>query len=254
MRQILFALAVALSWSMTTAPLSAADPFSGKSPETMADKLPRPDAQADAAASAQVRKQFAAQYAQATSAEDRSRLAQQMLAAAQRESQPAVKFVLLRVARDTAALAEDVSTALAAADATSEQYDVDSIEWTGYALFKLGKSQDTKVRAEVATAAFALADEALSGNNVKSAKILLGIAHDCTPPANITMRKRIAEVSRRIESGEVASTGDPEGERSAASDSAPAAEAVLVGPPPEKLADYLQSVRWNGPATTLEAL
>lgn len=88
-------------------------------------KLPTPSAAAGATAARAVADAYSADSAAARSVDARAALAVKMLAAAADEADPANRYELFALARDTAAGAGDLRLAGWAVDAAASQYDVD---------------------------------------------------------------------------------------------------------------------------------
>jgi hypothetical protein len=132
-------------------------------------KPPPPDA-AQKQAEALIRSLFKAEYAK-RSASDLSALARKLLEqGAETKDDPAARFVLYREARDLAAQAGDIETALRAAENTIQAYDVDPL---AERLAALGKAEAAVRSAETARLLVdcyvRLADEAAAADQFESA-------------------------------------------------------------------------------------
>ena len=91
-------------------------------------KLPMPDASAQAEAMKSVREVYGADYGRARTPVDRAALAERLRKdAAQEKDDRVARFVMLRFARDIAANAADVATAMRAVDEMSAGYAIDAM-------------------------------------------------------------------------------------------------------------------------------
>jgi len=130
-------------------------PAVGKPAEDLPDRVPLPDAAAQAGAQARLEQTLA------------SAPAAELLNSARADGRPADEcFVLLEKARDVAAAGEDVDTALAATDELVRRYEVDALEVQVETFGKLRESVATpSVARALAEKGFALVDDAAGAGN-----------------------------------------------------------------------------------------
>jgi hypothetical protein len=148
-------------------PLRAAEPV---------ERRPVPDDAAQAKATALVQEIFGRQPRQ--TAEERRTLAQKLLAQAQGTADDAAaRFVLLRLARDTAAGAGDLELSLEAVDAMAEGFQIDAAAMKVEAVETAARGAATAAQHKAAAeGALSLADEAMRRDDVETATRLDRIA------------------------------------------------------------------------------
>jgi hypothetical protein len=131
---------------------------------------PEPDQAAQKEAEGRVRGTFKAEYAKRGVAESRD-LARRLLENGMRtQDDDALKFVLLREARDVAARACDAETALRAAEEAGRHFDVDPIALKLAALSKIaGAAKGADAVSALASGYFLAAQEAAAANRYDDA-------------------------------------------------------------------------------------
>ena len=107
-------------------------------------RLPIPDAAAQKESLAVIKDVYKADYDKAKTTPQKLELARKLLQQGeQTEGDPVGKFVLLRIARDSAAQAGDVSVTIQAIDKIVATYEVDPLEMKVEVLTKMSKSAST---------------------------------------------------------------------------------------------------------------
>ena len=146
-----------------------------ESPES---KLPVPDDDAQKKATAIVKDVFKADYDKAKSQSQKLELAKKLLQEGeQTQDDPTGRFVLLRIARDLAAQAGDVSVTMQAIDQIAASYEVDSLEMKTDEVAKLAKSTAGRHgQREVIEAIEHLTDAAVDKEKYPIAQHLAGLA------------------------------------------------------------------------------
>jgi len=132
-------------------------------------KAPAPEPLALKAAETLIRDAFKEDYSKSAPA-DRGALAKKLLKQGSSATDPAERFVFFREARDLAAFAGDVGTALDAADGLIDAFDVDAVEVRSATLSALSKTaRSPEDLTALAEASLALADESIARDDFKTA-------------------------------------------------------------------------------------
>src|SRR5262249_17440689 len=136
-----------------------------------------------------------------TAAADRLKLAEELLKKAQQTADdPVGRFVLLREARDLAALAFNPALAFKAVDEMAKDYDVSALDLKTPVLATASKSTAPAVIKGVAEGALTLAEEALATDTFPAAEALVAQAEAAAKKAGSTLLLKKA----RARAGEVA--------------------------------------------------
>lgn len=143
------------------------------------EKAPLPPEAAQAKALGLVKEIYGEQWRKAKTSAQKTALAAKLLAKANESTDPANRYVLLKVARDVAAQAGDAELAFKAIDAMAARYDVDVYKLKGAALSTAAKSVSSQkhVRA-VAERALLLMEQAVEKDDFAAAKYLGKLALD----------------------------------------------------------------------------
>jgi len=149
-------------------PNAAADAAAAKKP------VPTPDVEAQALA--QVKRVWGDQYARATTPAAKAAIAQRMLTqsrSAARRGSPD-QYAALKVARDIAASAGDVATALAAVDALAAEFEIDALGMKkDLSERALAAAQSAAEKKAAAVLAVAIAEDAVAAEKFDVARSLL---------------------------------------------------------------------------------
>ena len=140
--------------------------------------LPVPNKAAIAEAMALVRDLFQDEFKDAKTATKKSELAKKILKSGiETEGDAGGRFVLLRLARDIAAGANDLETALKAIDQLEESFDVDALSMRVKVLEQISpKSRDLKLRKLVFDTSMGLIDEAIEQEKLDAAETFQKLA------------------------------------------------------------------------------
>ena len=165
-----------------------------------ADAPPRPmppSAADQATADKLIKDVYKAEFAK-TAPSDKTALATKLLdEGKQTTSDPAAKFVLLRYARDLAADAGDVPTAMAAVDATGETFNVDAVDMKVTALNRAGKPPTASIGSDIIAAALTVVDEIIALDQFNQLGKLSAISElpavRASPAQATSLRTRITE-------------------------------------------------------------
>lgn len=167
-------------------------------------RTPVPAAEAVRGAEQLVRDLFKNDFARAKTPAEKATVAQQMLGALPQTNGAAERFVLLRVARDIAVAAGDVTTALKAADAIAVEFRVDAIDVRAAAFLKAAEVPGTRTdRRTVAKLAQSLARDAVTADRFELADALLTAA--LTAARTVDAFPQVREiVNQKKEAGDLA--------------------------------------------------
>jgi hypothetical protein len=160
-----------------------------------------PDAAALAAADKEFKDVHKAEFAKRKPAELQALAAKLLQEGIDTKDKPAVRFALLRGARDLAAKVGDLSLSLRAAGEMAERFDVDEQEMKLQAVETGARAATTRgANLHVAEAALPLAEEALDGDDFDKAKRFIQIALDTSKGAdNPSVRAAVDERLGEIE-------------------------------------------------------
>jgi hypothetical protein len=141
----------------------------------------------------EIDKVFAEERTKARTAEEKSRLAQQLVEAAGGEDDPQKRYALLETARSLAAESVSPSLALDVAEKIIEQYDVDDWEVRSETIADLTKhARRVEERGAVYTAAVDLAERAVAQNEYTAAREILKMAAETAIKARAFPQSRAA--------------------------------------------------------------
>ena len=159
-----------------------------------------PDEAAVKKAETELRELHKADY-KSTDASDRRALAKKLLAAGDRpDSEPAVRYAVLREAAEIAAQAEDLGTSFAAVDRLAAAFEVEPYGLKADALTSARKAaRRTDVLAKVATAGIRTAREARMADRLDAAQRALKEAETAAKAAkDAALNKPIADETRLL--------------------------------------------------------
>lgn len=150
---------------------------------------PIPDGVAQAKAEKTIKDLYNADFAKLKTAADRTALAAKLTQIARETNENlAVRFVLLREARDLAALANDVTGALQVIDQLAETYAIDVPDMKLTILAKAYKTAATAALNQVLTEnCLAVLEEAIAADNYDIALRLLAIAEAASKKAGVAV-------------------------------------------------------------------
>lgn len=154
--------------------LTPSKPLVPTKPRYQGPQLPIPSAADRDEALQLVRSLYQKEFEESRTAEDKVALAQSMLERAGQANKPAERFVLLDVARKTAAGAGGVDQTLEAVAMLSERFQVESLSLKTQSLAALSEgSLTTEARIQLAQEMITTADDAIAADQFDSAAALL---------------------------------------------------------------------------------
>jgi hypothetical protein len=178
-----------------------AEVASGAATRKPAPRPAAPDTKAQAEAEKKVKEGYVAEYA-GKAAEERQALATKLLERALKTGgDDALRYVLLREARDLAARAGDLPLSLRAVEETSFLYAADETEGKRAALQTALKSATAAPAATaVAAAALTASDDAVAADNYDGALALVAVARAAAlkVPGDAALTGKVARAQRRV--------------------------------------------------------
>jgi len=158
-------------------------------PEPERQKLPVPDDAQQAASAKTLYSKYKVEYGR-KKADDVAVLANQLLTDAAEAKEAAVRFVLLREARDLAAVAGNVETMMKAIDELDKQYTVDVLEMKIAALERASQAPNLPpAKRAIVEVALKMIEEMVDADDYEAGDRLLAIAKTAVLKANSLSHK-----------------------------------------------------------------
>jgi hypothetical protein len=171
------------------------------------DKAPVPGEAAQGKALAVIGEVYEQDYKTAKTPADQAGLARKMIDQAGRTSDPAARFVLLRVARDIASQAGNAETALSAVDEIARSYDVDATAMNVDTLLKAARNAKLPEQRKAAVEhAIPLVRAAAAADDYERARRLVDTALASARRLRGELLKEVVDLRKQIVEAEEAYT------------------------------------------------